>query len=55
MTINSLLKDIEKCRSEMVQLASSSSMSSQKVIDASTKLDQLLNVYYKVSSKRNYT
>jgi stage 0 sporulation regulatory protein len=55
MSINSLLKDIEKCRSEMVQLASSSSMSNQKVIEASTKLDKLLNVYYRLSSKRNYT
>ncbi|WNS75650.1 aspartyl-phosphate phosphatase Spo0E family protein [Bacillus sp. DTU_2020_1000418_1_SI_GHA_SEK_038] len=41
-----LLKDIEDCRREMINLASSSPLSSQRVVDMSTELDRLLNLYY---------
>nr|WP_082677321.1 aspartyl-phosphate phosphatase Spo0E family protein [Bacillus sp. FJAT-29937] len=47
-----LLKDIENCRREMIDLASSSSLCSQQVVDMSTKLDRLLNLYY-IQNKKN--
>ncbi|MEH7125579.1 aspartyl-phosphate phosphatase Spo0E family protein [Bacillus sp. JJ1532] len=46
-----LLKDIEDCRREMIYLASSSSLCSQQVVDMSTKLDRLLNLYYTQNKK----
>lgn len=46
MCLDSLLEDIEKCRYEMVQLASHTSLSNQRVVDISTKLDRLLNKYH---------
>lgn len=54
MCSESLLKDIEKCRKEMVELASSTSLSNQRVIDTSTKLDHLLNKYYHLLSNKSY-
>jgi hypothetical protein len=50
MTLPLLKKDIESCREEMVQLASKTSLSDQRVIDASKRLDHLLNLYSKVST-----
>jgi stage 0 sporulation regulatory protein len=43
--LNTLLKDIERCRREMVQLASDTSLSNDQVVEVSTKLDKLLNKY----------
>ncbi|WP_099421381.1 aspartyl-phosphate phosphatase Spo0E family protein [Bacillus massilinigeriensis] len=45
MCLERLLEDIEHCRNEMVRLASNTSLSNQRVIAVSTKLDQLLNKY----------
>ncbi|EAR64901.1 RNA polymerase sigma-70 factor, partial [Bacillus sp. NRRL B-14911] len=53
MGIQELLQDIEKCRKEMVQLASRTSLSSHHVIEASTRLDSLLNKYNHLVKKRN--
>jgi hypothetical protein len=47
-----LLVEIEKCRKEMIFLANKSSYSCKKVVDLSTKLDQLLNKYYILSEKK---
>ncbi|MDQ0415766.1 MULTISPECIES: aspartyl-phosphate phosphatase Spo0E family protein [Mesobacillus] len=52
MGAETLLKDIENCRNEMVDLAAKTSLSNQRVVDISTKLDHLLNKYYHVSSKK---
>ncbi|CAM4091516.1 Spo0E family sporulation regulatory protein-aspartic acid phosphatase [Mesobacillus thioparans] len=52
MCAETLLKDIENCRKEMVELASKTSLSNQRVVDISTKLDHLLNKYYHLSSKK---
>lgn len=52
MGAETLLKDIENCRIEMVDLAAKTSLSNQRVVDISTKLDHLLNKYYHVSSKK---
>ncbi|MDZ5474159.1 aspartyl-phosphate phosphatase Spo0E family protein [Bacillus sp. 31A1R] len=49
MCVQDLLEDIESCRREMVHLASHSSLSNQKVVEISTKLDQLLNKYYSLT------
>lgn len=46
-----LLKDIEQCRKEMIEIASYSSLSSQHVVDISKKLDNLLNLYEKRTKK----
>jgi hypothetical protein len=51
MNLPILKKDIENCREEMVQLALKTSMSDQRVIEASKKLDHLLNLYFKLSTK----
>jgi len=51
MSIHILRKDIENCRQEMIQLALHTSLSDQRVIDTSKKLDYLLNTYNKLSSK----
>ncbi|MFC3882487.1 aspartyl-phosphate phosphatase Spo0E family protein [Bacillus songklensis] len=42
-----LLDEIEKCRLLMVHLASQTSLSSHQVVQASTRLDTLLNQYNK--------
>lgn len=44
MHINELLNDIEHHRKQMVELAAASSLSDDKVISLSVKLDQLLNI-----------
>ncbi|MEI2357160.1 aspartyl-phosphate phosphatase Spo0E family protein [Mesobacillus zeae] len=49
MCLNRLLEDIEKCRNEMVQLASHTPLSNQRVVDMSTKLDRLLNKYHSIN------
>jgi hypothetical protein len=53
MCAETLLKDIEKCRIEMVELAAKTSLSNQRVVDISTKLDMLLNKYYHLSSNKS--
>jgi hypothetical protein len=52
MGVQELLHDIEKCRKEMVQLASRTSLSSDHVIEASTRLDSLLNKYNNLTEKK---
>jgi hypothetical protein len=52
MDVQEMLQDIEKCRKEMVQLASRTSLSSHHVIEASTRLDSLLNKYNHLIKKR---
>ncbi|MGM0904657.1 aspartyl-phosphate phosphatase Spo0E family protein [Mesobacillus maritimus] len=51
MNVSILKRDIEHCREEMVQLAIKTSMSDQRVIETSKRLDHLLNLYSKVSTK----
>jgi hypothetical protein len=53
LQLNTLLKDIERCRKEMVQIASHSSLSDDQVIEISTKLDFLLNKYNRIVSFKN--
>ncbi|MDP4171661.1 MAG: aspartyl-phosphate phosphatase Spo0E family protein [Bacillota bacterium] len=48
-----LITDIEKCRNEMVRLASHASLADQSVLEASTRLDSLLNKYYFLTTKKN--
>jgi len=52
MCAETLLKDIEQCRKEMVELATKTSLSNQRVVDISTKLDRLLNKYYNLLSNK---
>lgn len=52
MCINTLLNDIESQRRKMVHLASATSLSNEEVIKKSIQLDQLLNKYYLVQSKK---
>jgi hypothetical protein len=47
---NELLYQIEECRSQMIVLALQSSFENEKVIQLSTKLDQLLNKYQYVKN-----
>ncbi|MEW8986379.1 aspartyl-phosphate phosphatase Spo0E family protein [Mesobacillus jeotgali] len=54
MCADTLLKDIENCRKEMVELAAKTSLSNQRVVDISTKLDHLLNKYYHLTSKKTF-
>ncbi|WP_141434444.1 aspartyl-phosphate phosphatase Spo0E family protein [Bacillus sp. 03113] len=51
MRVHELLTEIEKSRKEMVSLASQHSFSHQQVVEASTKLDHLLNKYYLLIKK----
>jgi hypothetical protein len=51
---DTLLKDIEICRKEMVELAAKTSLSNQRVVDISAKLDHLLNKYYHLTSKKTF-
>lgn len=53
LQMNTLLKDIERCRKEMVQLATRVSLSDDQVIEISAKLDHLLNIYNRVVSNKN--
>ncbi|MFE8704218.1 Spo0E family sporulation regulatory protein-aspartic acid phosphatase [Cytobacillus sp. FJAT-54145] len=52
MSVKDLLKEIEYCRNEMVYLASQSSLSNENVIAVSTKLDDLLNKYDDITTKK---
>ncbi|WP_084029038.1 aspartyl-phosphate phosphatase Spo0E family protein [Bacillus sp. J33] len=52
MCAKELLRAIEECRSEMVQLASATSYTNHRVVKASSKLDQLLNKYYTLAAKK---
>ncbi|PLR80088.1 hypothetical protein CVD25_21580 [Bacillus canaveralius] len=52
MCPHTLLRDIEFCRKEMVELAAHSSLSNRKVLEVSTKLDRLLNRYYILTAKK---
>lgn len=45
MSVQDLLREIEICRNEMISLTAQHSLSNQQVVDASTKLDVLLNKY----------
>ena len=54
MCAETLLKDIETCRKEMVEVAAKTSLSNQRVVDISTKLDHLLNKYYHLSTKKTF-
>jgi hypothetical protein len=51
MNLPVLKKDIETCRQEMIQLALKTSLSDQRVIEVSKRLDHLLNLYSKVGTK----
>ncbi|SHF73164.1 aspartyl-phosphate phosphatase Spo0E family protein [Ornithinibacillus halophilus] len=42
-----LLKKIEKCRKEMIELSTTYGLTSKKVVQSSKKLDNLLNEYQK--------
>ncbi|MBU8732564.1 MULTISPECIES: aspartyl-phosphate phosphatase Spo0E family protein [Cytobacillus] len=52
MCVKELLRDIEECRSRMIQLTASASFTDHSVVDTSTKLDQLLNKYYTLTAKK---
>ena len=45
MAVAELLEEIEDCRNNMVMLAMETSFSNQKVVEISTRLDQLLNQF----------
>lgn len=47
-----LASEIESSRNQMVQLANSYSLTDHNVIEASTKLDSLLNTYYVLVNKK---
>ncbi|UII56118.1 aspartyl-phosphate phosphatase Spo0E family protein [Cytobacillus spongiae] len=46
MCVQDLLKNIEDCRREMVDLAEAYSLSNTQVVEVSTRLDHLLNKYH---------
>lgn len=52
MTAKQLLHSIEECREKMIDLASYSSMLDIRVIEASTKLDILINEYINLTKKQ---
>ncbi|WP_264807268.1 aspartyl-phosphate phosphatase Spo0E family protein [Cytobacillus sp. NCCP-133] len=52
MSVKELLRAIEDCRSEMIQLAAANSYTNLRVVETSSKLDQLLNKYYTLSAKK---
>lgn len=52
MYTNDLLREIEDCRSDMVHLATATSLSNQQVVETSIKLDHLLNKYYTLKVKK---
>ncbi|MBB2481325.1 MULTISPECIES: aspartyl-phosphate phosphatase Spo0E family protein [Heyndrickxia] len=45
MKMQKIISNIEEKRKEMIELALKSSFNNEKVIEASDKLDQLLNQY----------
>lgn len=47
-----LLLDIELCRGEMMELATTSTYTNKRVVELSTKLDELLNKYYIMTEKK---
>ncbi|WP_240035351.1 aspartyl-phosphate phosphatase Spo0E family protein [Neobacillus notoginsengisoli] len=51
--LSKLAREIESSRNEMIQLATQSSLTDHTVIDASTKLDSLLNTYNILMNKKN--
>ncbi|EWG09542.1 aspartyl-phosphate phosphatase Spo0E family protein [Cytobacillus firmus] len=52
MCVKDLLRDIEDCRTRMIQLAASGSFTDHMVVDTSSKLDELLNKYYTLTAKK---
>ncbi|PLS15805.1 hypothetical protein CVD28_20020 [Bacillus sp. M6-12] len=52
--LGELLKNIEECREEMIVLATHSSMVDDRVVEASSKLDYLLNEYFSLTSKDSH-
>jgi len=48
--MSSLIQEIEQGRREMISLGGTYELTSKRVIDASKKLDQLLNRYQKQAS-----
>lgn len=50
--LSQLAREIETSRREMVQLASKASFTDRNVIEASTKLDSLLNTYHFMINKK---
>jgi Spo0E like sporulation regulatory protein len=50
--VKDLLRDIEDCRTRMIQLAASGSFTDHMVVDTSSKLDELLNKYYTLTAKK---
>lgn len=55
MCAETLLKDIENCRKEMIDLAAKTSLSNQRVVDISTRLDHLLNKYYDLNGNKRFS
>lgn len=49
--LESMLEEIEFARKRMIELAYDNPLNSEIVIKASTKLDKLLNVYYRLNQK----
>lgn len=54
LKIEKLYQEIESARREMIRIGRINSLNSKEVIDASQKLDKLLNIYlnYKKKTKR---
>ncbi|WP_082306762.1 aspartyl-phosphate phosphatase Spo0E family protein [Bacillus sp. FJAT-27245] len=50
--LSQLAREIETSRREMVQLASNSALTDRTVLEASTKLDSLLNTYHLMMNKK---
>ncbi|WP_409273102.1 Spo0E family sporulation regulatory protein-aspartic acid phosphatase [Neobacillus sp. SCS-31] len=50
--LSELAREIETSRREMVKLASKASLTDRNVIEASTKLDSLLNTYHLLISQK---
>ncbi|WP_156424342.1 aspartyl-phosphate phosphatase Spo0E family protein [Bacillus sp. FJAT-27445] len=50
--LSQLAREIERSRREMVQLAAQKSLTDRNVLDASTKLDSLLNTYHLMSNNK---
>ncbi|UTW70545.1 aspartyl-phosphate phosphatase Spo0E family protein [Anaerobacillus sp. HL2] len=49
---DTMLEEIEIARKRMIELADKNPLHSKEVIDASTKLDKLLNYYDNMFTKR---
>jgi Spo0E like sporulation regulatory protein len=50
--LTKLAQDIEMSRKEMVKLASNTPLTDQNVVEASAKLDNLLNTYHLMITKK---